>query len=234
VRWLVLLALAACTQDLDEQWQLRHDRIIAVRTDPPRLAAGGQASLTMLAGYSDAPAVERAPDLAAVVSPKSMSGSVAPFGGAWMVTAPDESALAAARSELGLPDGAPVPLQIGLASAWPHPVASTDEQHFAAVKTVLLGESGDNPPLEGLTINGAPPGDELVVPRTGQVPLYVEANDETQIVNWLTSAGTMHDFDLHAAYLTFEEGDALEGQLVLVLHDELGGVTWRVWPLRAE
>ena len=230
----MLLALAACTQDLDEQWQLHHDRIIAVRADPPRIPAGAQATLTMLAGYSDAPVVERAPDIAGVVSPKSMSGSVAPFGGDWTITAPAEPALAAARSELGLPDGAPVPVQIGIAAAWPHPVASSDKQHFAAVKTVLLGDAGDNPALVGVTINGVPPGAELVVPRTGQVPLYVEANDDMQIVNWLTSAGTMHDFDLHAAYLTFEDGDATEGQLVLVLYDEHGGVSWQIWPLRAE
>jgi hypothetical protein len=92
-----------------------------------------------------------------------------------------------------------------------------------------------NPTLDGVTINGVAPGtDELVVSKTGKTPLFVEADDSIDIVNWLTSAGTMHDYDLHNAYITFEKDDMTEGQLALVLRDNRGGVTWQTWTLRAE
>jgi hypothetical protein len=46
--------------------------------------------------------------------------------------------------------------------------------------------------------------------------------------------GTMHDFDLHSAYLTFEEEDMTTGQLAVILRDPLGGVAWRVWSITAQ
>src|SRR5439155_14347167 len=128
-----------------------------------------------------------------------------------------------------------VPLRVGIAAAWPTPVVSPMGNGFAAVKAVLLGVAGSNPTIEGLTINGADPGDDaLVVSATGKTPLFVQADDSIDIVNWLTSAGTMHDFDLHNAYLTFEKDDMTEGQLAVVLRDNLGGVAWKLWAIRAE
>jgi len=86
-------------------------------------------------------------------------------------------------------------------------------------------------------VNGvdAPAGTDLVVPKDAKVPLFVDADDEVDIVNWLSSAGTVHDFDLHAGYLTFDDPeDKLEGQLAVIVRDPLGGVAWRFWSIRAE
>ena len=44
----------------------------------------------------------------------------------------------------------------------------------------------------------------------------------------------MHDYDLHSAYLMVPPDSAQEGELVVVLRDDRGGVTWRVLPIRAE
>jgi hypothetical protein len=44
----------------------------------------------------------------------------------------------------------------------------------------------------------------------------------------------MHDFDLSRAYLRIEPDDVHAGELVLVLRDPRGGVSWRIWPLQAE
>ena len=228
------LLVVACNSDIDEPWQLAHDRIIAVRATPPRILPGEQAKLDVLLGYDAMPVEERSPDLAAVISPESMTDAMAIDAGDWVVTAPSEERLAAAREELKLPAGSPVPLQVGVAVTWPYPVMSPDGRTFGAAKTVWLGESGTNPELVGLTINGVPPGDELVVPKDTEVRLYVEADDTMDIVNWLTSCGVMHDFDLHSAYLTVAPEDPQEGELVLVLRDPRGGVTWRIWPIRAE
>ena len=64
-------------------------------------------------------------------------------------------------------------------------------------------------------------------------PLSVEAV-EADDVNWLTSCGTMHDFDLPQAYLRVELEDPVAGELAVIRRDERGGVVWRVWPIRAE
>ena len=57
---------------------------------------------------------------------------------------------------------------------------------------------------------------------------------DTDDVNWLTSCGTMHDYDLPQAYLRVELEDPMEGELAVVLRDARGGVAWRVWPIHAE
>lgn len=239
-RLLIVLALVAvgCNVDVDEPWELSHDRIIAVRATPPRILPGEQARIDLLLGYETLPVAVKSPDFANVVSPASMADAMAVDSSGWVVTAPSEERLAAARAELGLEAGAPVPLQIGVAAAWPYPVMSPDPAGFAATKTVWLGESRPNPELVDLMIGGAeapPEGTEIVVPADGsEVRLFVEADDEKQNVNWLSSAGVMHDFDLHSAYLTVDVEDPQAGEMAVVLRDEFGGVTWRVWPVRAE
>ena len=77
-RALLLLALVACNSDIDEPWQLAHDRIIAVRATPPRIAPGGQSAIDVLLGYKELPTAQRPPDFAQVVSPESLSDVVAP------------------------------------------------------------------------------------------------------------------------------------------------------------
>ena len=104
---------------------------------------------------------------------------------------------------------------------------------FVATTTVWLGEGAENPPLAGMEIDGAAPGDDLVLPAETDIPLAVTADDSVNNVTWLTSCGTMHDFDLSRAYLHIEADDAQQGELAVVLRDSRGGVSWRVWPVRA-
>ena len=217
---VVVIGLAsACSSNVDEPWDLDHDRIIAVRSAPPRIPAGQTAQLDVLVGHKGGPVSVQDPDRAAVVSPRSLASAVAGS----VVTAPDERALAMARAELALPDGAPVPLVVSISIAG-----------FAATKTVWLGESGDNPTLVDLRIAGGLPGTSIVVPLDEDVPLSVSADDVVDTVNWLTSCGTMHDFDLSSAYLRVEPDDPQQGELAVVLRDSRGGVAWNVWPIRAQ
>ncbi|HSR95739.1 MAG TPA: hypothetical protein VLM79_01660, partial [Kofleriaceae bacterium] len=51
----LVVAVAACTDDLDPPWQLDHDRIIAVRATPPQIAAGDRAVVDALVGTKGAP-----------------------------------------------------------------------------------------------------------------------------------------------------------------------------------
>ena len=226
-RLLVVLVVfaAACDGDLDPPWQLDHERIVAVRATPPAILSGERSELDGLLSMGPGLTEEAVPELAAVVAPQSLAGVLAPDAGKWVVTAPGEDQLAAARAELGLDPGAPVPLQIGVSYAG---------QSLYALKTVWLGQTGANPELSMIAMDGAPPPEgEIVVGKEVDVPLSIEAL-VTDEVNWLTSCGTMHDFDLPEAYLRVEPEDPVMGELVVVRRDDRAGVVWRVWPIRAE
>lgn len=237
---VVAVLLIGCNADIDEQWELDHDRIIAVRAEPPGIQPGETSQIDVLLGYETLPAQVRPPDFAQVVTPQSLMDVLTFDGTHWVVTAPSAERLDQARRELGLLPGAPVPLRVGVAVAWPTPVVSPQGNGFGAVKTVWLGREGTNPPLDGLTIGDVAPADdaELVfsTAKAAKTRLFVEADDDHDIVNWLSSCGTVHDFDLSSsAYVTADDPkDRLEGQFAIALRDELGGVAWRVWNCRAE
>ncbi len=239
---LVVLALImiGCNGDIDERWELDHDRIIAVRAEPPGIEPGEKSQLDVLLGYEELPAEVRSPDFAQVVTPASLADILAFDGTHWVVTAPSAQRLDQVRGELGLLADAPIPLRVGIAVAWPTPVMSPMGNGFGAIKTVWLGREGINPLLDGLTIDGVQPAmdAELVFSKVkgAKTKLFVEANDGTDFVNWLSSCGTVHDFDLSSsAYVTADDPkDRLEGQFALVLRDALGGVSWRLWPCHVE
>ncbi len=215
----------ACTGDLDPAWQLNHDRIVAVRATPPGIAPGGRSTIDALLATKGARTSVAAPELATVVSPMSLSDVLAPTAGAWVVTAPDEARLAAARAELELAPGAPVPLQIGVSYAG---------QTLLATKTIYLGAAADNPTLASVMIDGKPAdSSEIAVGPVVKVPLSIDADDTLFDVNWLSSCGTMHDFDLPQAYLEVEADDPQAGELAVVLRDGSGGVAWTVWPIHS-
>ncbi|MGN6110549.1 MAG: hypothetical protein ACTHU0_35940 [Kofleriaceae bacterium] len=223
---LFAVLAAGCIDDLDPEWQLDHDRIIAVRATPPSIAAGERSELDALLGFKGAPTTVGVPEAALVVSPASLASTLSLDGGAWVVTAPDEARIAAARSELELEADAPVPLQVGV---------QYGNGTLLATKTVWLGRSAGNPVLASMMIDGGPAEaqNDLVVGKLVDVPLSVEVAEKDD-VNWLTSCGTMHDFDLPEAYLRVEKDDPTEGELAVIVRDENGGVAWRVWPIRAE
>jgi hypothetical protein len=235
VRRLAILAALAglaggCAADIDPPWQLDHDRIVAVRATPPGIAPGQRSTLDGLLAAKGGKTREAAPDAALVVTPTSLADVLARDAGAWVVTAPGEDRLAAARAELGLAAGAPVPLQIGV---------SYGGTTLVATKTVWLGQAADNPVLVSMNmqIDGQPATMsemEIVVQSLVRVPLSIDADDEIYDVAWLTSCGTMHDFDLPSAYLQVEEDDPTSGELAVVLRDDRGGVAWHIWPIRAE
>jgi hypothetical protein len=87
--------------------------------------------------------------------------------------------------------------------------------------------------MTGVTVDRADPGEkEIVVDPLIDVPLAIGVDDKSYDVTWLSSCGTMHDFDLPTAYLRVEADDPAVGQLALVVRDDHGGVSWRVWPIR--
>jgi hypothetical protein len=222
------IAASGCTGDLDPPWQLDHDRIIAVRATPPGISAGDKSTIDALLGAKGGPTRVAAPEAAAVVSPTSLSDVLAFDGTSWVVTAPSEERLAQARTELALAGEAPVPLRVGVSYAG---------QALVATKVIFLGQPASNPSLVSMNmkIDGAPAGSaDIVVEPLTKVPLSIEADDAAFDVTWLTSCGTMHDFDLPNAYLQVEEDDPTSGELAVVVRDAASGVSWNVWPIHAE
>jgi hypothetical protein len=224
--YALVSAALGCTGDTDPPWQLDHDRIIAVRATPPRIAAGEQAVLDALIGAKGAPVAERPPDSATVVSPASLAAAITQDAARWVVTAPSSEALAGVRDELGLPADALVPLEVRVAYAG---------GSLLATKTVWLGGAAVNPAITDVEIDHAlATATELVIPPRQDIPLSIGLDDTRYDVTWLSSCGTVHDFDLPNAYLQIEVGDAASGELALVVRDGSGGVSWQVWPIRAD
>jgi len=228
---LAIIALGAglagaCTGDIDPAWQLDHDRVISIRSTPPRIASGEVAVVDALLGRKGEPPAEVDPDTAEVVSPTSLASSLARPDAHWTVTSPDATQLAAARAELALADDEPVPLRVRF---------TFSATGLVAYKNIWLGEHTDNPVIDPITIDGADALAEptLTVAPVRDIRLAVDF-DETYDVNWLTSCGTMHDFDLAHAYLRVEPEDPQAGTLAIVVRDPLGGVSWRIWPITAE
>jgi hypothetical protein len=228
--WLAIVAgivLAGCTQDVDAAWQLDHERVIAVRSTPSRIAPGETAVLDALLGHKGAPPSGVDPDTAEVVSPSGLDAALSRTGAHWTVAAPpDDDQLAPARAELGLGAGDPVPLRVRMV------FATTGE---VAYKVVWLGEHADNPVISPISIAGMDglAITALPVAATTNIPLAVDLDSHYDI-NWLTSCGTMHDFDLARAYLRVEPEDPHAGQLGLVVRDDLGGVEWHLWTITAQ
>lgn len=221
------VALAtACTQDVDPAWQLDHDRVIAVRVTPDRIASGETAVVDALLGRKGAPPVEIDPDTAEVISPASLAASLQHSSAHWTVTAPSQDELVAARDELSLAASDPVPLRLRVTFV---------PSGLVALKIVWLGEHADNPVLGPVLIDGVDrsAATSLSVARGVDVPLAV-AFDDSFNINWLTSCGTMHDFDLATAYLRVESGDSTAGTFGIVVRDAQGGVVWQLWPIVAK
>lgn len=229
--------LVACTDDVDEPWFLDHDRIIAARASLPGIVAGETSTLDALVGFKGAPPAEMSPPLAMVVRPESLASSLSNVGGTWTVSMPDESALAAARTELELEAGAPVPLQVGIAFLATTFPARTSTDPVAALKTVWLGEHRDNPEITGIDINGEDGSmiTDVVLDYTADTPMRIDASvNDGDDVNWLTSCGTEHDFDLEHSYIRIEDDDPLEGDLAVVLRKPNGGVAWKTWKIHVD
>jgi hypothetical protein len=223
--WLLLApALAGCIDGIDPIWQLDHDRIVAVRATPPHIAPGASATFDALIAHKGAPTDVEPAVFVTVADPQDLAFTVANN----MVTAPDAAVLDNERAELGLDPGIPVPLDVIVT------FPDSNGIKLIAKKTVYLGDSADNAASVGnVTVGGDPPPASLTVPIDVDVHLDIDA-DPTAAVNWLSSCGTMHDDDEHAAFLHVLPKDPLEGELAVVVRDIAGGVVWQVWPIVAQ
>lgn len=199
----LLLLLGACTPATDPPWQLDHDRILAVRAEPPAILPGEVSRLEILVAHAGAPTSIEQPDQAAAVG--SPLFTAVHFNlDHWEIDGPDEAQLAAARTELRLPADAPVPLDV-----------SIREAGLNATKEVLLGTTAMNPALPPVTLPAF---------ERGEHTLLIEATN----VRWYTSCGELVDDDQPRATLILDE--PCTGELAVVVRDGIG-VVWNIWPI---
>jgi hypothetical protein len=231
VRLAVLALAAGCVDGIDPEWQLDHDRVVAVRATPPHITAGQTALLDALVAHKGGPTSTETPMLAtAADAPGDLFTAVHFDVDHWQIDGVDDSRLVPVRAQLGLPAGAPVPLDVIMQFA-----SSSPEQPLIAKKTVWLGDTGANPTSIGnVTIAGQPQTDASAITIASGVDVPITTDvDPADTVGWLTSCGTMHDDNEQAAFIHVEAKDRKSGELALVVRDALGGVIWQVWPISA-
>jgi hypothetical protein len=167
--------------------------------------------------------------------PAAVARSLVRDGSTWRLHAPDAETLAGARPALGLPEDAPVPVDIVMT----FPNASGTNRAalppFRVKKTVWLGEPSANPVVPPVVVGDVAlaPEAEVVVPVGIDTYLSVDVPDGIR-VNWLTNVGELFQDDVARAFVRVLPDDKKTGQLVVVLRDNDGGVAWQVFAMRAE
>ena len=215
---LVALLLAGCHDELVEPWQLDHDRIVAARAEPAGIVTGEVALLDGLVAHAGAVTTEPPTGATAPDAPAGLFTAVHFLFDHWQIDAPDAAQLAAARSELGLPVDAAVPLDVTLVFG-----------SLVAQKRVWLGESRMNPALPAILVDGAPAEQLDVLDLAGGHGIALSAAAPTG-VTWLSSIGTLHDASAPQAVLDLDAAPA-SGELVVVIRDGTGGMVWHVWTI---
>ena len=226
---LGLLLLVGCIDEIDARWQLDHDHVVAARATPPRLREGESTALDALVAHKGRGVSVEAP-LTAEVGSARFASYLTHENGAWTLTAPDAQMLASARPALGLPEDAPVPVDLML--TFPRSTDRSAPDPVRVKKMVWLGEPSQNPVVPPISVDGVVVGDEVVVPIGRDIYLSLDAGDMR--VNWLTSVGTLFQDDVATSFVRVLPEDRHAGELVVVVRDGEGGVAWQVWPMRAE
>jgi hypothetical protein len=230
---LLLLCLVGCIDPVDPRWQLDHDHVIAARATPPRIRPGTGTTIDALVAHENGPVTIESPMTAELANPPlDMARYLVHEDGTWRLHAPDAETIASARPALGLPEDAPVPVDLVMTFS-----SSTKSRAalppFRVKKTVWLGEPSENPAMPPVMIDDELAGDEVVVPIERDIYVSVDVPEGTR-VNWLTNVGSLFQDDVPRAFVRVLPADRHAGELVVVLRDDSGGVAWRVFPMRAE
>ncbi len=209
--------------------------MIAARATPPRIPANGSTSIDALVAHEGGRVTVESPMTAEVASTSAaMARYLEQDGDTWRLHAPDAETLASARPALGLPEDAPVPVDVMLTFSSASAGASRSAlPPFRVKKTVWLGEPSNNPEVPPVFVDDVRAGQEIVVPIGIDTYVAVEVADGVR-VNWLTNVGSLFQDDVARAFVRVLPEDRHDGELVVVLRDNDGGVAWHVFPMRAE
>lgn len=232
---LVVIALGGCIDVIDARWTLDHDHVIAARATPPRVREGEGTNVDALVAHAGrAPTVENPMTAELSNPPQQLARSLRQTAdGAWRLDVPNAETLAPAHAALGLPEDAPIPVDILL--TFPNQsIHRAGVESFKVKKTVWIGEPSLNPTVPAILVDGAAITDEVVVPLDRDVYLEIAGAEPGLRVNWLTNVGDLFQDDNPRAFVHVLPAQARMGELVVVVRDDVGGVAWRVLPMRVE
>lgn len=226
-----LLAAAGC-DDNGSPAELDRPRVLAVQVSPPHLGPEESAPVDVLVGRDDGTTRVMAPDSVEVMgapsgSPVSSMVGHGPDG--WAVACPDAQVLAELRGEMGLAEDDPIPIGLALE-------VEVEGELLTATKVVYLGSQGQNPRLIGISAAGAAEEEGVLVIAAGdEIAIAAEGaeGDSDLSYAWFTSVGDIDLYLSEAATLTATDQPA-DGQLVLVVRDQQGGVAWSWRDVRVE
>lgn len=219
MKYAVLLLLAGCIDPIDPAWTLDHDRVVVARATPPRIHPGDTTNLDALVAHAGGPTTIESP-LDAKIATSGVAAEVRRTDSGWVLATSPTTAYA---NEPAMP--------VDVIMSFAH---GTDRalSPMQVKKTVWIGEPAMNPAMPPITVDGAPAGSEVVVAKDTDVYLSTAVPSGWR-VNWLTSAGTLHQDDEPTSFIHIAPGDRQSGELACVIRDDEGGVAWQVWPLRA-
>jgi len=129
--WLVIALvglLAGCVDAGDPPWWLDHDRIVAVRLEPPAIQPGESAMVDALIAHRGAPTTDDQPVAATVVSPRALFTAVHYNLDHWQIDCPPVAEQTSLVVEMRFPAGE------------------------VATKTVVLGDTHANPAAPALAV----------------------------------------------------------------------------------
>ncbi len=229
---LTALAVAAGCDNNGAPSELDRPRVLAVEVSPPHLGPDESGPVDVLVGRDDG--------TVDVVAPTSVEVAGAPSGSAvesmvghgadgWAIECPDAQVLAMLRAQMGLAAEEPIP--IGLAVE-----VEVEGLVLTATKVVYLGSRGDNPELSGISADGGREEDGVLVIGAGEeIPIAADGADGDSELSyaWFTSVGDIDLYLSEEATLTASD-QAGDGQLVLVVRDQQGGVAWTWRDVRVE
>ncbi|MEO8704543.1 MAG: hypothetical protein ABI867_31100 [Kofleriaceae bacterium] len=217
---LWLLAVLAACEDVPQPFDLDHARVMAVRIEPPAIAAGATARIDVLVTDSSAEPREAGPDAIAV---DAHGLALARDAGGWTVTAPDEAGLVQLRAALAVPAAAPLVVPIEL-------VVDTPDGPLVAQKTIELGAAAENPAPPAITLDGAL-ADPLAIPLDRRSFLGVDPEDPALAYRWFSSVGDLVGYTRAEARI--EPDTAAAGLIIVVVRDQAGGTAWTIVPATA-
>ena len=107
---------------------------------------------------------------------------------------------------------------------------------FAYLRVSGKGQlDGDGFTRQSEAINRYAKANQITISETAaKNPVSIPVDNTKFDVEWLSSCGTLHDFDLPDAYVKIEKDDPLSGEFGVVLRNQAGGVVWEIWPILAQ
>ncbi len=229
---LTALAAAAGCDSNGAPSELDRPRVLAVQVSPPHLGPEESAPVDVLIGRDDGTTRVVAPDSVEVLGAPSgspQSSMVGHGADGWAVACPDDDVLAEMRAALGLAEADPIPIALALE-------VTVEGELLTATKYVYLGSQGDNPTLAGIAVDGGSEEDGVLVVGAGEeIPIAADgAGGEGELsYAWFSSVGDIDLYLSEEATLTAAD-EPVAGQVVLVVRDEQGGVTWSWRDVRVE